>query len=127
MIEFAAITAAIVLAFLTIFQLLLILGLPIGKFAWGGQHTVIPVRLRVASVFSVGLYLFFALIILNQGSVIEIRGKEGWADTALTIITGYFFIGIIMNALSRSKAERLVMTPVATVVALLFLYVALKT
>ena len=31
-----------ILAFLAIFQLLLIAGLPLGRFAWGGRHEVRP-------------------------------------------------------------------------------------
>lgn len=127
MAEAAAIIASLVLLCLGIFQLLLIAGLPIGKLAWGGQYTVLPLKLRLASATSVLLYLFFALIILNQAGVIGLFSMSGWTNTALIILTIYFFIGILMNAASRSKPERLAMTPVATVLALLFLYVTLAT
>lgn len=127
MTETAAIIASVILSCLAVFQILLISGKPIGRFAWGGQYTVLPPRLRIASAFSIGLYAAFALVILNQGGAIFILNKDGWMTIALNTITGYFFIGIIMNVISHSKSERLIMTPVATALALLFLYVALKT
>ena len=42
------------------------------------------------------------------------------------IVYGYFVLGIVMNALSRSKPERYTMTPVVTVLAVLSLLVALS-
>ena len=41
------------------------------------------------------------------------------------VLTGYFALGIVMNAISRSKPERFTMTPVSLVLAGLCLVVAL--
>ena len=71
------------------------------------------------------LYAFFALIVLNEANVIQIF-SGGWSGVVLWVLVAYFFIGIIMNGISRSKQERLMMTPVAAVLALSFLYVALN-
>lgn len=127
MIEAASILASSILLALIVFQLLLVLGLPIGRFAWGGEHTILPTKLRVASIVSIILYIFFAAILLNQSGIIKLVDRNGWPEVALAILTGYFFLGILMNAISRSKPERLVMTPVAATLAILFLYVALNT
>ena len=51
-----AILFCALLAALTAFQLLLILGAPLGRFAWGGQHEVLPRGLRVGSAFSIVLF-----------------------------------------------------------------------
>jgi len=126
MTELAAIIATIILAALTIFQIALISGKPLGKFAWGGQNVVLPTTLRVASGFSIVLYLLFSMLILNQANVIHLVDRSGWVHGVFIAVTVYFFIGIIMNAISRSKHERNVMTPVAATLALLFLYVAVN-
>lgn len=42
-------------------------------------------------------------------------------------MTGYFVVGTVMNALSRSRPERTVMTPTAATLAALALVVALGT
>jgi hypothetical protein len=41
------------------------------------------------------------------------------------ILTAYFTLGVLMNGISRSKPERLVMAPVALLLALLFLCLSL--
>lgn len=50
MIEIAVVIACLILVGLTAFQIALILGAPLGKYAWGGTHTILPVSLKVASV-----------------------------------------------------------------------------
>ena len=47
-------------------------------------------------------------------------------DVGLWVMTGYLFLGVLMNAISRSKPERNVMTPVALVLAVCFLVVAVS-
>jgi hypothetical protein len=125
MIELSAIVACTVLAGLFILQILLILGVPLGRFAWGGQHSVLPKNLRIASVSSLFLYITFAVFVLSKAEVIGLVESESVLSTFMWIFTGYFFLGIFMNAASRSKHERLLMTPVALILALLFLVVSL--
>lgn len=121
--EISAIIASIILFNLSIFQLLLILGFPLGKFAWGGKHVILPKKLRISSGFSIAIYYFFILVLLNQGDVISLFSKSGWINTAHVVITIYSFIGIPLNAISRSKPERIVMTPIATLLSLLSLLI----
>jgi len=42
------------------------------------------------------------------------------------IIAGYFTLGIVMNAISRSKYERALMTPVVSLLAILCICIALS-
>jgi hypothetical protein len=42
---------------------------------------------------------------------------RAFVDVALWVLVGYFALGILMNAASRSRPERLVMTPVALLLA----------
>ncbi len=125
MIEIAAITAGTVLLCLVIFQIALILGAPIGRFAWGGNNTVLPTNLRVASASSIALYLVFAMFVLGKANVISTPLSGDVLAIGTWILTGYFILGVVMNGMSRSKPERMVMTPVAAALALLFLIVAL--
>ena len=41
------------------------------------------------------------------------------------VLTGYFALGVVLNAISRSRPERLVMTPVAVVLTVVCLRLAL--
>lgn len=110
---------------LAVFQLLLIAGKPLGRYAWGGQHETLPSRLRIASAFSILLYAAFGILLLNKAGYISIIPAP-FVDTATWVVTCYFGLGIIMNTISRSKKERIVMTPAALLLALTFLLVALN-
>jgi hypothetical protein len=125
MTEIAAIAACTILAALAVFQAALIAGAPIGRFAWGGQHDVLPPRLRVGSVVSIVLYVAFALVILERAGLATIFGSPGFVQVASWVLFGYFTLGILMNGISRSKPERNTMAPVSLVLAALVLLVAL--
>ena len=116
----AAVLACALLAGLAVFQGLLVAGAPLGRFAWGGQHRVLPTGLRIGSVVSIATYVLFAVVLLAAA-----RQIGGVADVAVWVLTGYFVLGIGLNAISRSRPERLVMTPVVTVLAACCLVVAL--
>lgn len=113
---FLAILACILLTFLAFFQLALALGAPFGHYAWGGSHRVLPANLRIGSVFSILLYVLFAVVILQSGGLIAVFGD---ISLVLWVLAAYFLIGVIMNAMSRSPKERLAMTPVAAILALI--------
>ncbi len=117
----AALIASIVLAALVVFQLALAAGAPWGELAWGGQHRVLPTRLRVGSVISAGVYLGLGWVALSAA------GLTTWDPPSVLVwvVFGLLALGIVMNAASRSRRERLVMTPVVVVLAGCFLVLAL--
>ncbi|WP_169580891.1 hypothetical protein [Microbacterium thalassium] len=119
-----ALALTVVLVLLALFQLALILGAPLGRYAWGGQHRVLPARLRVGSAVSILIYALIALIAWDRVGAIELFG-EPFAEIAMWVIFGYFVLGIFLNAASRSKPERLVMVPVAVVLAVLSFFIAM--
>ncbi len=121
----AAILICIILGLLAIFQLLLIAGLPLGRFAWGGQHEVLPQRLRIGSAVSILLYAVFALLVLERAQLTSLIPSATFIAVAMWVLTGYFALGVLMNGISRSKPERFLMTPVSFVLAGLCLVVAI--
>ena len=120
----AALLACTVLGGLAVFQALLVLGAPLGRFAWGGQHRVLPVPLRFGSVISVVVYAVLAGIVLARAGLLETDFSEGLLRAAAWIAAAYFFLGIWLNLASRSKPERTVMSPAAAVLCALFAVVA---
>ena len=125
----AVITVAVVgvalLAALAVFQVALVCGAPLGRFAWGGQHVVLPPRLRVGSAVAVVLHLLFALLLLQGAGAVSVL-PEGVADVGLWVLTGYLALGVALNAVSRSRPERVVMTPVALALLAVCLVLALS-
>lgn len=120
----AALAATVVLAALAGFQVLLAAGAPLGRFAWGGSHEVLPARLRVGSAVSVLLYAVFALLLLDRSGVVDAL-PDAVAAVGTWVLFAYLVAGTALNAISRSRAERAVMTPTALVLAVLVLLVAL--
>jgi hypothetical protein len=123
--NYFALIACTILAGLAVFQLSLVLGAPFGKFAWEGLYDVLPSKLRIGSLISIILYGIFAMIILIKTGLIDFASLKGIANAGIWVLTVYFFIGVVMNGISRSKSERMVMTPLSLVLAMLFLFVSL--
>ena len=120
----AAWLACAILAALAVFQAALIAGAPLGHFAWGGQHRVLPRNLRIGSIVSIVLYAFFAAIILQRAGVIAFLPAPV-ADVGIWVVAAYLALGIPLNAISRSLPERLTMTPVVIVLFALVVTVAM--
>lgn len=114
------------LAGLFLFQIALIAGAPIGRFAWGGQHDILPRTLRISSGSSLILYGVFAAFLLEKAGWIAIINNPTLVTIGMWVITGYFVLGIVVNAVSRSRHERALMTPVAALLAVAFLIVSLS-
>ncbi len=120
----AAVIACLLLAALAVFQGMLIAGWPLGRFAWGGQHEVLPRHLRIGSAISLVLYAVFAIIIVERADLSRVLPAV-IAEVGIWVLTAYFALGIIMNGLSRSRPERNLMAPVSAALAVLCLVVAL--
>jgi len=120
----AAVVACVILGLLAVFQVALAAGAPIGRFAWGGQHDVLPQRLRVGSVVSVVLYTAFALVLLDRADVMDVM-PDGVSRVGAWVLAAYFLIGVVMNGISRSRPERYTMAPVSAVLCVASTVVAL--
>ncbi|WP_375104503.1 hypothetical protein ACDZ28_09400 [Paenibacillus sp. RS8] len=101
-----------------VFYILLTLGLPYGEFAMGGKHRIMPSQMRVACAISVVIQLLAILYLLQAGHVISIglpfdRG-------VCYFFAVYLILNTVMNLLSDSKKERLVMIPLSLVTAICF-------
>ena len=121
---FAAVMVCVLLGGLAVFQALLAGGAPLGRFAWGGQHRVLPRPLRVGSLGAIVVYLLIAAIVLARADLLSIGVPDRVVSTAAWVVAGYFFVGIGMNLVSRSKPERAVMSPVAALLCGLSVVVA---
>jgi hypothetical protein len=115
-------TLAIPLAFcallgiLAIFQVLLIIGLPLGRFAWGGQNEVLPARLRVGSAISILIYAAFAAVALARYGLAAFLPAPADA-VAMWVIAAYLLLSVPPNLASKSRDERRLMVPASLVLA----------
>ncbi|MNH93162.1 hypothetical protein D3C73_457570 [compost metagenome] len=107
-----------------ILYILLALGLPYGEFAMGGKYKIMPKQMRVACAISVLIQLMAILYLLQAGDVISF-------GLPYEIGVCYFFavyltLNTIMNAISKSIKEKLVMTPLSLVTTICFWLTALN-
>jgi hypothetical protein len=119
-----AFALTVILALVAGFQIALAAGAPWGRLAWGGSHQVLPAKLRVGSLVAVLIYAAIVVIAFTRLGALHAL-PHGAAVVAMWVVFGYFALGIVLNAASRSKAERLVMTPTTVVLAVLSLLIAL--
>lgn len=120
----AALISLTLLGLLAFFQILLIAGVPIGKFAWGGQHKTLPPKLRISSIVSIGIYAFIAVLIVSKAGLWQVIPEGTFLTVSLWVVFGYFVLGVGLNAISRSKAERYTMTPASLVFAICLFIIA---
>lgn len=92
-------------------HLLLVLGLPVGEYVLGGQHKVLPYKMRAVSCIFIILWIVVGLSYLNYGEIIYLLSNT-IAKTIIRLSTVCLFFAIFSNAfLTNSKKERCVMTP----------------
>ncbi len=108
------------------FQAALALGAPWGRAAWGGAHERLPNALRVASAFAAVLWVVAALVVLARAGFDSSPIPFSVATWGTWLLFGMLLFGTAMNLASRSRLERLIQTPVAAVLAILCLLVALS-
>lgn len=106
------------------FQAVLALGAPLGRFAWGGRHRVLPPPLRVGSLVSIVIYALLAAIVLARDDLLSTGVPASVLRVATWVVAGYFVLGTAMNLASRSKPERAVMSPVVALLCGLTVVVA---
>ena len=118
----AAVAACLLLAGLVVFQVLLVCGVPLGRFAWGGQQDVLPSRLRVGSAVASVVYVVVGWVLVARAA----QGAGGILGVVTWLVAGFFLLGTAGNLVSRSLPERLVMTPVAFALCALTVVVAIQ-
>ena len=86
---------------------------------------VLPGKLRIGSATSIILYVLVACVALAKAGMAPPLVNQGLTGVFSWVLTVYFALGIALNGISRSKAERLVMTPAVAILAALYLVLSL--
>ena len=115
-----SILGAALFGLIAIMTVLVACGFPLGEFTMGGQHKILPKKLRVAAVISVAIQIFAMIIILQAGDFISL-----WFSFKVTKYICFFFaaylsLNTIMNMISKSRKEKYVMTPLSLIVGICF-------
>ncbi|MET3696974.1 hypothetical protein SAMN05877753_101449 [Bacillus oleivorans] len=122
----SSIVVAILFVSIAIFQVLLSLGYPLGEFALGGYHKVLPKTLRIVSAVNALILLCMGFVFLQHSNVVPIDFNFLPTNILVWVFTVFLGINTIANVASKSKKERLVMTPLSTIAFILCLLIALS-
>ena len=118
---FAGLTGVVVL-----FQLALALGAPWGSYAMGGAFPgTYPPAMRVAAVVQIAILAGVALVVLARAGLVLPR----WRRTSRWLawgVVGLLGVGVVLNLITPSGLERLIWAPVAVLLFLTSLRVALS-
>ena len=112
-----AIIVCVLFVWMSIFQLLLALGLPIGRLAYGGKYEKLPNKLRILSLIAIGIFVFASISVLDRAELITIFNNPDIAYYAVWVIAVYITFNTLLNAASKSKWEKRIMTPISLTLA----------
>ncbi len=118
--------AVVSLGFTALFQMALMLGAPLGEYAFGGQHLGrLPIGYRVGSAISALVYLGIAghylaqIGLFNQLLPDALNSLVNWGLVGLNVVS------LILNSISRSKLERKLWVPVILLLLTCSVFIAL--
>ena len=67
-----SILGAVLFGVIATMTVLVACGLPLGEFTMGGQHKILPKKLRIVTAISVAIQIFAMIIILQAGGFISL-------------------------------------------------------
>lgn len=109
-----------------ILQLGLILGMPWGKMAMGGQFgDVFPTKLRISAAIQLLIIVASLLVVFIRGGVI-CEGYFEFSRGAIWFVVILYFISSILNMITSSKQERLLGAPCAIILFMSSVFIAVS-
>ena len=117
------IVAAILLG-LSFFQLMLLLGAPMGAAAFGGQYDVLPANLRALCVSTIVVYFITSYAIRSRAGLTKTPSNDQLIVFGTWLATAIFLFSALANAISFSIYENFIMAPLALILSGLTFIVA---
>ena len=121
----AAVIAVVVFGVVSIIQLLLALGKPLGKLAYGGKYETLPNNMRIMSIGAIGIFALGVISVLERAGIITILNNPILTLVIVWIIALYLAFNTVINAISKSMKEKLIMTPLSLISAICCFIVAI--
>lgn len=122
----AALLYATVSAGVVAFQIALAVGVPWGEYAMGGAFPgQFPPALRIAALVQAILLVALAAVVMARAGLI----RNGWprrAHRLVWLVVAFAAVSFVLNVLTPSTGERAIWAPVALLLLLSSMIVALK-
>ena len=122
----SALIVIVIFMGLSVFQLLLALGKPYGKMAYGGrQEAILPRKYRIMSAVSIAIFLMASMFVLVKIEVFTNCPFPAANTLGIWIFALFLALNTIANATSISSSERKFMTPLSAIACLCLVIIAL--
>jgi hypothetical protein len=121
----AAIVFALATGVVIAFQIGLALGAPWGRYAMGGAYPGrFPARLRIGALIQAILLAALAVVVLADAGLLmpDLSADYPWL---IWLAVAFSALSVVLNAITRSAVERRIWLPVAVVMLVSSLVVAL--
>lgn len=115
-----SIVAAVLFGIISVINVFVTLGFPLGEFTMGGRYKVLPPKLRMVAGLSIPIQIFALVIVLQAGRHIPLWFSEKTTQVICYVFAGFFVLNAIGNLCSYSKKEKYVMSPLALIAAICF-------
>ena len=108
------------------FQIALAAGMPWGHLAMGGRYPgKFPPNMRVGAIIQGALLAFLAMIVLSRAGA-AFPGLSNLSNTFIWAPVAISGVSLVMNLITQSKWERILWAPVALLMTVSSLIVALS-
>ena len=97
--------------FITVLQLALAFGAPLGEYTMGGRFPgKLPEKMRIAAIIQIVILFFFTAIVISKAGL-ALDGFYNVARIGIWFVLAFFVFGSIVNFSSPSKKEKQIMGP----------------
>lgn len=109
---------------ISLFQLCLALGIPLGKAAWGGSSSTLSPSLRIASTVAFFLWAFVSHVLCIRAGLLESNlYSERFIKNVLNFVFYLMVVSCVLNWISRSPLERNIWGPITSWIVFSFWYI----
>jgi hypothetical protein len=123
---FVAYIFAFFTAIVVMFQFALALGVPWGQLSMGGKYPgKLPIGMRIAALVQILLLTLFALVVLARAGVM-LDNYSAFSTVAIWGVAAFCAASAILNTITPSKWEKIVWAPVAIILFVCSVYIALR-
>ena len=96
-----------------------------GKLAYGGKYEKLPTNMRIMSLVAIGIFTLGVISVLERAGIIIILNNPIFVLVVVWVIAVYLAFNTLLNAISKSKQEKLIMTPLSLILTICCFIVAI--
>ena len=111
---------------ISIFQIVLILGAPLGELTMGGKYPgKLPIKMRVLSFIQIIVIVLFSFLVISRSGIL-FESYYNISRVGIWVVVSFFVFGSFVNLFSASKKEKIIMGPLNIIALICSFLVAIN-